>query len=294
MAVIGIICCEVLELEFCKLLGEDVEIGRISVIEDRQSMHLLELLEAKQVRGLSRLPHVHAFSSEPGIALEVILRVLQIELHRNRAVLRSALSKAAHEFSPHIDAMLLGYGLCGDPLSDPRAFLEVEIPVFLPMDQGHLVDDCVALCLGGRERYYAEQRKVPGTFFLTPGWSQHWKLLLAGDNHLSSTRMRRVLSGYERALAVKTPAISTRELLRNGREFCLQAGLRLELCPGTMGLLTEAWNAAKQFLRSKLEASERRDIHEDIRSDRAGSSQAGVCLREPELSFPSFDRRRLR
>lgn len=251
MAVIGVMTCEVLELEFARLLGEDAEIGRVSVLENRQSARLIELLEAQPIHNLQRLPHVHAFQPEPNEPLEVLICVLELGLHRNRKLLRGALTKAAHELRPHANALLLGYGLCGNALEDPRAVLDVDVPVFLPMDHGHPVDDCVALCLGGRESYYAEQRKIPGTFFLTPGWSNHWKRMLdPRSGEMAQSGLKRILAGYERALLVPTPALTEDEMLRRGEEFSRQTGLRLDVRQGTMALLATAWGGAKRFIES--------------------------------------------
>ncbi|HEX5392234.1 MAG TPA: DUF1638 domain-containing protein [Rhodocyclaceae bacterium] len=249
MAVIGILTCEVLEQEFARLLGDDVDLKRITVLEDRYSARLIELLEARAVGGLQRIPHLNAFRPEPDQGLEVLVRVLPMGLHRTRQVLRKALTDAAHALRPHVDALMLGYGLCGNALEDPRAVLDVDLPLFLPMDDGHPVDDCVALCLGGRDRYYGEQCKVAGTYFLTPGWSRHWKRMLDGPSGKSGQpTMSRVLSGYERALLVQTPALADEELERRGEEFVRASGLRLERCRGSTDLLTSAWNAAKKAL----------------------------------------------
>lgn len=258
MAVIGVITCEILELEFARLLGADPGVGRVSVLEDRWSARLIELLEANPIRSLQRLPHVHAFHAEPTEPVEVLLRVLEMGLHRSRTMLRNALTAAAHELRPHVDALLLGYGLCGNTLDDPQAVLDVDVPVFLPMDQGHPVDDCVALCLGGRDPYYAEQCRTAGTFFLTPGWSQHWKRMLDPlTGEVALPGLQRVLAGYERALLVQTPALADDEMLRRGAEFSRQAGLRLEVRQGTMELLTAAWTAAKRCIQSKPVAIEK-------------------------------------
>jgi hypothetical protein len=253
MGVLGIVTCEILELEFAQLLGTDPEAGRISVLEDRRSARLIELLEARQVRNLYRLPHLNAFRREPGERLEVLLRVLEIGLHRNAKVLRAAVARAAHELSPHVDALLLGYGRCGNALEPPRTLLDVDKPVFLPMDHGCPVDDCVALCLGGRDCYYAEQCKIAGTFFLTPGWSRHWKQMLDPRcARVTLPGLKRLLSSYERVLLVQTPALANDELLRRGEEFSKQTGLRLEVSQGTMDLLTAAWEEAKHFLQPNV------------------------------------------
>lgn len=251
MAVLGIITCEIMELEFARILGEAPEIGSISVIDDRHSARLITLLEAQSIERLQRLPHVSAFRAEPEAPLEVLIRVLALGLHRNGSVLRRALNKAAHQLQQHLDALLLGYGLCGNALDDPRTVLDVDLPLFLPMDDDHPMDDCVALCLGGRENYYGEQRKTAGTFFITPGWSQHWKQMLdPRSGELSQPGLKRVLSGYERALLVQTPALDDAELQRRGTEFCQRTGLRLESIQGSMDPLTTAWAAARDYILS--------------------------------------------
>jgi hypothetical protein len=251
MAVIGIITCEILELEFAQQLGADAEVGLVSVLDNRHAARLIELLERRLPLRLRRLPHVHAFHPEPGESLEVLIRVLQISLHRRRSVLRRALVRAANELQPHVDALLLGYGLCGNALDDPRIVLDVDVPLFFPMEEGRPVDDCVALCLGGRERYCTAQREVAGTFFLTPGWSEHWRALLSP--HPGAPRqagLERTLAGYERVLAVQTPALADDELLHRGLELGRLTGLRLEIRRGTMDLLIAAWNAAKWSVQS--------------------------------------------
>jgi hypothetical protein len=246
MAVLGIITCEVLEQEFAKILLDDSDIGCISVLQDSHSRHLIELLQAQGAPHLHCLPHSHAFHPEPDESLEVLVRVLALGLHRNRKVLRHALNKAAQEMRPHIDALLLGYGRCGGAIDDARDLLDLDVPVYQPMDGDTPVDDCVALCLGGRERYYSEQRKTAGTYFLTPGWAKHWRRMLdPRSDELTQPGLKRMLRDYERALLVQTPALSIKELSCEGAEFSRLTGLRLETQNGTMAGLTTAWESAK-------------------------------------------------
>jgi hypothetical protein len=246
MAVLGIITCEILELEFARLLSEDTEVRRISVLEDDCSARLIELLEEHQTPHVQRLPHPHAFVAEPDMPLEVLVRVLALGLHRTRRVLSKALGEAVQALQSRVDALLLGYGLCGGALDDIRAVVDANVPLFQPMDGDHPVDDCVALCLGGRERYYGEQRKIAGTFFLTPGWSRHWRRMLdVSTGKVAQPGLERLLSGYERALLVQTPAMAEEQQQQNGMEFARRTGLRLETQAGTMDPLSAAWDAAK-------------------------------------------------
>jgi hypothetical protein len=60
-----------------------------------------------------------------------------------------------------------------------------------------------------------------------------------------------LLSGYERALLVRTPAITDEELQKSGDEFSRLTGMRLEVQSGTMSPLIAAWTAAKEATLSK-------------------------------------------
>ena len=250
MAVIGIITCEILELEFAGLLADDPAIGRISVLENRHSARLIDLLDEQARSELQRLPHMHAYRPEPAERLEVLVRVLALGLHRNRQVLRDALRRAAEELAPHVATLLLGYGLCGNTLDDPRSVLDVDVPLVLPFDGDHPVDDCVALSLGGREAYRAELRACPGTYFLTPGWARHWpRMFDTAHGELAQAGRQRVLAGYRRALLVLTPALPEAPMRRLGHAFCAATGLRLEERRGSLELLADAWSAAKRSAR---------------------------------------------
>ena len=248
MAVIGIITCEILEREFAGLLADDPAIGRISVLEDGHSARLIAQLGAHAPGELERLPHMHAYRPEPSDRIDVLVRVLALGLHRHRKMLRDALRRAADEIAPHVATLLLGYGLCGNALDDPRSVLDVDVPLVLPIDQDHTVDDCVALCLGGRDAYRAELRACPGTYFLTPGWSTHWPRMFDTQyGELAQAGRQRVLAGYRRALLVLTPALADAPMRRLGHAFCAATGLRLEERRGSLALLEEAWARAKRL-----------------------------------------------
>jgi hypothetical protein len=60
------------------------------------------------------------------------------------------------------DAILLGYGLCGNLIRGLRAR---ETPLVVP--RAH---DCIALFLGSRARHEALNRENPGSYYYTSGW----------------------------------------------------------------------------------------------------------------------------
>ena len=245
MALLAILTCEILELEFAHLLATDPDLAGVTVLEDARSSRLIELLESRGVRNLRRIPHIGSYNPEPAQRLEVVIRVMELGMHRHRNVMRRALRAAARELGRHADALLLGYGLCGNALANHEALLDLHIPVFIPMDKGHPVDDCVGLLIGGRERYYAEQRKTPGTFFMTPGWACHWRKMLEGSNGATDDALKRMFARYERSLLIVTPVMHEDEMKRRAQEFNQLFGLRVETRQGTLDLLTDTWNSAK-------------------------------------------------
>jgi Protein of unknown function (DUF1638) len=65
------------------------------------------------------------------------------------------------------DAILLGYGLCGNGLDGLTAR---HTPLVLP--RAH---DCIALLMGSRERYQRYFDANPGTFYRSTGWLERGK-----------------------------------------------------------------------------------------------------------------------
>ena len=248
MSVIGILTCEVLEQEIAYVLATDADVEQIVVVENIRSTRLIKALQSRGVCNLQCIPREASFHQDLSTPFTVLVRVLEIGLHRNRKTLQRALHSAAHELAPHVDALLLGYGLCGNALADAESVLDVPVPIFMPMDHGHAVDDCIALSLGGRSRYCQEQHHTPGTFFLTPGWSYHWRKTFDDMASLRSNLGKRIFAHYTRSLLISNPAMSEEEMRRNSAEFSTALELRVEACSGTLHLLNVAWESAKDFV----------------------------------------------
>ena len=228
--------------------------GRITILNDSRTEGFIEALTPEGKKCLQRVSQIAGFVPDPGLSLEVIVRVLELALHSRKERLQDALVKEACVIGPHVDALFLGYGLCGNALENPEALFEaVGVPVFLPMDEDHAVDDCVGLIIGGRKRYYEEQCRVAGTFFMTPGWSRHWKAMLEkGFGSVSLPILKRMLADYRRTLLVLNPVLSQDEMIRNTEEFNRLFGLYTKTCEGSLNILFDAWERAKSFLKSQL------------------------------------------
>jgi hypothetical protein len=255
MGILGILTCEILELEFARLLAADKDVGRITVLEDDRSAHLIAALESFKKDNLKPIPHLEAFTPAAEEPLEVLVGVLELALHNRKQTLQQGLIEASAAIGPHVDALVLGYGLCGNALEKPKDLLSgAGVPIFIPMDEDHPVDDCIGLLIGGRERYYEEQCQVAGTFFMIPGWTTHWQRMFEQEfGNLSPEMAKRLFKHYERSLLISTPIMSLEEMTQNSKAFNELFGLRTEVCNGTLSILQKTWNTAKTYLHSTID-----------------------------------------
>jgi hypothetical protein len=254
MAVLGIITCEILELECAQMLSTDPDITGVTVVEDAHSAGFIEALESRGRFEPQRIPLVKGFSPTFRDGLEVLVRVLELGLHSRKRLLQEGLVKAVTEMARYVDGIMLGYGLCGNALEKPEELLaEAGVPVFLPQDEGHCVDDCVGLIIGGRTSYYEEQCKEAGTFFMIPGWTKHWRTLFAQEyGRLDPQMAKRIFSGYKRSLLIPTSVLPEEEMRQNIMEFNSFFDFRTEVRQGTLEILHRTWERAKQEFAKNL------------------------------------------
>jgi hypothetical protein len=250
MSVLGILTCEILEMEFAYLLFEDPDLERITVLDDERSARMIQGLESGGNKALRRIRQVSDFVPSNTGRMEVFVQVLELGLHNRRKSLQQGLLDAARKLDPYLDVLVLGYGLCGNALENPNDLLsDIDAPVFIPMDEGHAVDDCVGLIIGGRNRYYTELCNVAGTFFMIPGWTYHWKRMFErGQGNLSVELARRLFAHYERSLLITTPIMPVQDMHRNVEPFNELFGFRTEVREGTLRILNETWKKAKAYL----------------------------------------------
>ena len=202
---------------------------------------------------MRRVTRVDEFGADADSGLAVLVRVMEVGLHAHIPTLKQALAAAVDAMAPAVDAVLLGYGLCGNALKDLDAlFPDVAVPVILPTDNGEPVDDCVGLIIGGRENYYSEQCRCAGTMFMNAGFSRHWSKDPGSRKCPKSFSTRRTPSSNaswrttSAACSFPPPCSAEAELRRNTREFSERHNLRTEIRPGTLSLLEKAWSGAKQ------------------------------------------------
>lgn len=86
-------------------------------------------------------------------------------LHNDPADLRGKLQARIDALiGSNYDAITMGYGLCGQATA---GLIARDIPLVIP--RAH---DCITLLLGSRQAYQADFDAHPGTYYLSPGWSE--------------------------------------------------------------------------------------------------------------------------
>lgn len=252
MPSIGIVTCQILELEFAHILSNDPEVSEIRILADPFSRELSDILAGSGVKKVYRSSHFPRFESDDAAGVSVLIRVMELGLHSNISTLKHEVARAVKDLAPFVDAILLGYGLCGNALNDPtELFKDIRIPVRLPMHNGTPVDDCVSLIIGGTETYYEEQRQCAGTMFMNAGFSRHRKTLLSMNippklAHKKDKILDRLWGSYERSLLLTTPVLGEKALRKNTKAFNDRFGLKTEIRNGTLSILENAWNEVKK------------------------------------------------
>jgi hypothetical protein len=252
MPKLGVVTCQILELEFAHILSRDPDVSEIWVLRDDFSEELIRVLENDSLKPVLRLTHADEFETGAINGIVVLIRVMEVGLHSNIPNLTSKVTTAVKELAPFVDSVLLGYGLCGNALKNTtELFKDIPVPVSLPMEKEDPVDDCVGIIIGGRNNYYAEQCLCAGTMFMNAGFSRHWEKILSFDvpkklMHKKDKIVKRIMGNYKRSLLLPTTVLGEDELRKNTKEFNEKYGLKVEIRPGTLTLLEGAWEAAKR------------------------------------------------
>jgi len=193
---IGIVCCEVFEDELLFVIKEHPEIGKIIIVNTESSKYFENIIRSnfpyEKIRIARELFAPRYLKREE--ELEIIVYILPLFLHYSPRELKEEVLNACMELQKHSDYLLVYYGLCGNSLNNLEDMLRdnhVKLPFGILKDENkEIVDDCVCALLGSKANYLEILTKEPGTFFLTPGYANHWglfskkKIETIGENRL--------------------------------------------------------------------------------------------------------------
>jgi hypothetical protein len=173
---------------------------------------------------------------------DLSIKVLEFGLHNHPNKLNQRLRECLDEVEGEsgYQVALFAYGLCSNGVVGlkPR-----RVKVVIPK-----VDDCISLFLGSRKEYGEQQRRDPGTFYLTKGWIEYGETPLAIYNQevpwakkYSPEQIhwvaRETIKNYTRVALIKTGAYDTLPYEDYARETADLFGLKYEVLPGSLNLL---------------------------------------------------------
>jgi hypothetical protein len=98
---------------------------------------------------------------------EIEIRCLEQALHRTPQLMTGRIQAEIDAVSGYAGRIVLGYGLCSNGLVGVVARKQ---SIVIPR-----CHDCIALFLGSKASYDALFEKIPGTYYLTPGWIEEKK-----------------------------------------------------------------------------------------------------------------------
>jgi len=170
----------------------------------------------------------------PDLAYEV----LDFGLHLIPGSLKTRLQEAIDAASADgYDTIILGYGLCSMAVVGLQAR---NCTLVIPR-----VDDCIACFLGSRDAYTEQNKKEPGTYYLTKGWIEVSDTLLDEYNRsvekYGQERAERImhimLQNYKRLVYIDTGTENQDYYREYARRVAAKFDLRFEEVKGSDDLI---------------------------------------------------------
>ena len=172
------------------------------------------------------------------------LEVMEWGLHIQPDRLLDTVNQRIRSLERHVDAVMLGYGRCQALDRLPSDF---AVPVLRPEGE-----DCIGVLLG-QNRYAEELKRVAGTWFLTPGWTelgmefifQQLQLENLAEKGLDPIKVaHRMLREFTRSLYIDLRLENGPELLEKARAISSEFDLELERTDGSLERLIDTLNRA--------------------------------------------------
>ncbi|MCB8976105.1 MAG: DUF1638 domain-containing protein [Ardenticatenaceae bacterium] len=170
----------------------------------------------------------------PDLAYEVLDFGLHLVPGSLKTRLQEAIDAACED---GYDTVILGYGLCSMAVVGLQTrTASVVIP---------RVDDCIACFLGSREAYTAQNKKEPGTYYLTKGWIEVSDTILDEYNRTvakygearADRIMRVMLAHYKRLVYIDTGTDNQDHYREYARKVAERFNLRFEEVKGSDDLI---------------------------------------------------------
>lgn len=185
--VLGIIICPMMNDELLYCLCRDPEVARTVILDNGFAGDLKRRMGAGG-HPFELVPESDLYDGKLEFdrnVLTVVIRSNDLALHAEPKDLKAHVEKEVEEIQPYVDALGIYYGICGNYGWDITAWAKQmgykPTAVFRGLD-GRVVDDCVAVAVGGSDRYLQMEKKYTGMFYVTPAIADNWiEFVGAGD-----------------------------------------------------------------------------------------------------------------
>jgi hypothetical protein len=175
----------------------------------------------------------------PLIPPQMRYQTLDFGLHVNPDKLKSALQEAIESAPEDIDTFILGYGLCSKAVVGLKTSKHILV---IPK-----VDDCIAIFLGSQAIYRHQQRKEPGTYYLTKGWikaastpfDEYDSMIKQYGLEKASCIFRQILKNYTRLAFINTGPFEADKHRAQVRQTAEKFNLRFEEIEGSPSLINK-------------------------------------------------------
>ena len=253
---LGIIGCQLFEDELVHLIGRDTDIKMLMVINSEDAQDLIRKLEIDPpgcpVKVIEE-GEIPSFPEPEGFSL--LLWIKPMALHSKPEKLKQEVIDCISKLEARCGAVLLLYGLCGNAFRKFDVLMErFSVPVVILRDgKGEILDDCIGTVLGGTEEYYQMLKRSSGTFFLTPMWAEHWRMLfhkvqiLPDPEDIEGARYIFQNVGYKKVMKLDTGLGDQERFERNIDEFASIFDFVREDFNCTLRVVEETYDRAKRL-----------------------------------------------
>jgi len=173
----------------------------------------------------------------PYLPKDVDYAVLDFGLHLNPDELKRVLQEKIDQASKEADVLLLGYGLCSMAVIGLKA---TTATLVIPR-----TDDCIAIFLGSAKAYKEQNRKEPGTYYLTKGWievgdtpfEEHKQLIEKYGQEQAERMTKILLRNYKRLAFINTGNYEIERYRETSKQIAMEFDLNFEEIAGSPSLI---------------------------------------------------------
>jgi hypothetical protein len=227
-----ILGCPILEDELVYGIMNDDEKKDILLIETEPSQSLIRKFERNIIPYTVMNENEFLANGTKGKSsgFSIVIKMLDMALHREPEILRKKIEEEVMKFSEVSDVMALYYGMCGNYGWDITEWAKENnlCPVLVFRDRrGNVCDDCVAVAVGGTEKYRELLRAHTGRMYFTPGVAVNWNDFLAANEMFggcwggSVERLKWIFEqcNYDSVVQIDTGLGDYEEMCKSTKEF---------------------------------------------------------------------------